>query len=275
MTHKNRRKNRKSNFSGKHLLHNPKIIQKIVNQANLKPYECAIDLGAGKGALTIPLAQKVQQVLAVEYDKKFIDYLEKKLFRYPNVRMIEEAIQNFRWPNRPFVIVSNIPYSITTPIMKQILDRPSEHFERAVILMEKGAAKRFTSDKIKDAYVIAWRMTMDIHYVRGVNRKNFSPPPKVDSAVIEVRRKTRSIVPPPQIKQFKGLAEYALFKPEAPLDFALEGVFTTTQLKHVRRKLKIKVDTPISNLSERQWGMLFESMVQHVPNYRWPRKRRR
>lgn len=274
MTRKNKRNKRKANVSGQHLLHNPKIIQEIVEQAELMPYECAVDLGAGKGALTFLLAEKTQQVLAVENDQKFVQYLEEKSQFYPNIKVIDEDIRESKWPKRPFKVVSNIPYAITTPIMKQLLDKPSPHFERAVILMEEGAAKRFTSDKIKDPYVITWRMTMDIQYIRGVNRKNFSPPPKVDSAVIEVRLKTRSIVPPPQLKQFKGLAEYALFKPDAPLDFALEGIFTTTQLKHVRRKLKVKVDTPISDLNERQWGMLFESMIQHVPKYRWPKKRR-
>lgn len=272
MTHKkNKRNKQKPNFSGQHLLHNPKIIQEIIDQAKLSIHECAIDIGAGKGVLTTLLADKVQNVLAVENDKTFVTYLERKTANYPNVKIIEQDIQQFKWPNRPFVVVSNIPYSITTPIMKQLLDNLSNSFKRGVIVMEKGAAKRFTSNKIKDSYIITWRMNYDIHYIRGIDRSNFSPPPKVDSAIVEIQRKTQSIVPPPQIKQFRALAKYALWKPEASLDFALEGVFTKTQMKHLRKTLKIRIDTPISSLTEKQWGELYHSMKKYVPKNRWPK----
>lgn len=271
MTQKNKRYRKKPNFSGQHLLHNPKIIREIITQAKLSPHECAIDIGAGKGALTTLLANKVRKVLAVEYDKRFVHYLKRKTNCSSNVHVIEQDIRNFKWPKYPFVVVSNIPYSITTPIMKQLLDTVSTNFQRGVIVMEKGAAKRFTSNKIKDFYVIAWRMNYDIQYVREINRSNFSPPPRVDSAVIEIRCKTRSIVPPPEIKQFRALAKYALWKPEASLDIALEGIFTKKQIKPLRQTLKVKVDDPISSLSEEQWGQLFNSMKQHVSKNRWPK----
>ncbi len=57
--------------------------------------------------------------------------------------------------------------------------------------MEKGAAKRFTAKMVKDRYIITWRMYFNMRLVRGISRDNFSPPPKVDSAMVYISRKKR------------------------------------------------------------------------------------
>lgn len=168
------------------------------------------------------------------------------------------------------MVISNIPYAITTPIMKLLLNNPSSGFQRGVIVMEKGAAKRFTSNVVKDAYVILWRMWFDIRYLKDISRKNFSPSPKVDSAIITINRKAKPIVPFSDYSIFWGLAEYVLKAPQSSIDLALRGVFTPSQIKHIKRNLQIKNEIPVAALSEQHWGVIFETMVKHVPKFRWP-----
>jgi len=67
------------NYLGQHLMHNKKLLLKIVNEAAISPNDLILELGAGKGALTEILSQRAKKVLAVEYDKKFIKILEKNL----------------------------------------------------------------------------------------------------------------------------------------------------------------------------------------------------
>ncbi|MFS0646305.1 23S ribosomal RNA methyltransferase Erm [Siminovitchia sp. 179-K 8D1 HS] len=259
------------NFSGQHLMHHKKLIHEIVDQAKIGIHDTVLDLGAGKGALTTVLNQKAGKVLAVEYDRKFIEVLKRKVTHNPNTKVIHQDILKLRLPNEPFIVVSNIPYSITTPIMKMLLNKPSSGFQRGVIVMEKGAAIRFTSKYVKDSYVIAWRMWFEIRYVKGISRNSFSPPPKVDSAMITINRKAKPIVPVADYKIFWGLADYVLKKPALSIDTALRGVFTPPQMKHLKRKLGIKSDFPVACLSESQWGIIFETMVKHVPRFRWPK----
>ncbi|MCM3762910.1 23S ribosomal RNA methyltransferase Erm [Alkalihalobacillus oceani] len=263
------------NFPGQHFMHNRKLIEEIIAHATIASHETVLDLGAGKGALTTVLTSRAQRVLAVEFDQKLVDYLRRKMTPHPNVKVIHHDILTMPMPKQPFVVVSNIPYSITTPIMKRLLDHPAGPFQRGVIVMEKGAAKRFTSHFIKDAYVIAWRMFFDIRYVKDISRKNFSPPPKVDSALITIKRKKTPLIPPAKYLAFRGLADYALHKPGLPVNLALQGIFTPPQLKHLRRRLALKTETPISTLSEQQWALLFEAMLQHVPAFRWPKWKKR
>ena len=257
------------NFSGQHLMHNKKQIKEVINQVNIGNTDTVLELGAGKGALTSILNQRARKVLAVEYDSKFVEVLKQKNLQ--NTKIIHQDILKIHLPKEKFIVVSNIPFSITTPIMKMLLNNPSNGFQSGVLVMEKGAAKRFTSKFVKDSYVVAWRMYFDIRYIKEISRKNFSPPPKVDAAMITIKRKAKPIVPIKDYLNFWGLADYVLKEPRLSIDFALRGVFTPTQINHLKRNLGIKQDFPVAFLSELQWGFIFETMVQHVPKFRWPK----
>lgn len=278
MTKNKRRKIKRSNqpnYLGQHLLHNKKVLTEIVKLAEIRKDEIVLELGAGKGALTEVLAQKTNKLLAVEYDPQFVSILNEKTTNNPAVTIIQQDILKIPLPRKKFVVVANIPFAITTPIMKKLLNQPNNHFYRGVLLIEKGAAKRFRSTFVKDPYVIAWRMWFDIHYVRGVSRNNFSPPPKVDTAIIKIQRKTKSRVYVKDYFHFWGLVEYVLKDPRLPIDIALRGIFTVPQIKHLRRTLQVTVDLPVGQLSEQHWEIIFATMINHVPKYRWPKIRKK
>ncbi|MBO0992960.1 23S ribosomal RNA methyltransferase Erm [Bacillus sp. SD088] len=262
------------NFSGQHLMHNKRLINEIVDKANVSQKDVVLELGAGKGALTTVLNQRAGKVLAVEYDVKFVDILKRKTADNPNTKILHEDIMKIRLPKEKFVVVSNIPYSITTPIMKMLLNKPSSGFQKGVIVMEMGAAKRFTSKSVKDYYVLAWKMWFDICYVRKISRNNFSPPPKVDSAMITITRKKEPIVPHKDYLIFLGLAQYGLKHPQATIGVALKGIFTPPQLKQLRRNLGVTNDTSIGLMTASQWGVVFNTMIKYVHRPLWPRVRK-
>lgn len=76
--------------------------------------------------------------------------------------------------------------------------------------MEKGAAKCFTSNKVKDPYVMAWRMWFDLSIERGISREHFSPPPKVDSAMVSIVRKKNPLVSYKNVKALHLLLDFGL-----------------------------------------------------------------
>ncbi|MFN2744005.1 MULTISPECIES: 23S ribosomal RNA methyltransferase Erm [Bacillus] len=268
---KKRSREEPPNFSGQHLMYNKKLLNEIVDRANVSQHETVLELGAGKGALTTILSQRAGKVLAVEYDQKFVDILKRKTAQNANTKIIHQDIMKIHLPREKFVVVSNIPYAITTAIMKMLLNNPSNRFQRGIIVMEKGAARRFTSNSVKNFYVLVWKMWYDIRLVQVISKENFSPPPKVDSALVMITRKKEAVISHKDYMAFMGLAQYALKKPQAPLDLALRGIFTSPQMKHLKRNLNINSGTSIERLNEYQWGVVFKTMVQHVPRARWPR----
>lgn len=119
------------NLSGQHLLHNKGLIKDIVNIAHISESDLVLELGAGKGAITNVLSNRARKILAVEYDQKFIRKLQQ--LEMKNTVIIQQDILKISLPREPFVVVSNIPYAITTPIMKMLLNKPSSGFQRGVL----------------------------------------------------------------------------------------------------------------------------------------------
>src|SRR5690625_2970037 len=120
------------NFSGQHLIHNKGLLKDIVNIAHISESDLVLELGAGNGAITNVLSNRARKVLAVEYDQKFIKKL--KQLEMKNTVIIQQDILKISLPREPFVVVSNIPFAITTPIMKMLLNKPSSGFQRGVHL---------------------------------------------------------------------------------------------------------------------------------------------
>lgn len=263
------------NFSGQHLMHNQETIKEMLNQAKLLPGETVLDIGAGKGAITFPLAGKVKKVIAIETDPEFVKILRKKSEEYPQVAIVQQDFMQMKLPAYPFCVVANIPYSITTPILERLLSSPVSGFGRGVLIMEYGAAKRFTAETMVDPRILGWRMWFDLALVRKVPRTHFSPPPRVDSAIVSITRKTNPSVPPNQQIRFSALAAYALQQPQLTVYEALKGVFTAVQLKHVVKCSGVDRHQTIASLNVEQWAVVFNAMIRHVESFRWPRIRKK
>jgi 23S rRNA (adenine-N6)-dimethyltransferase len=262
------------NFSGQHLMHNKKTIQEIISKSAICQNETIVELGAGKGALTESLAKKSGNILAVEYDKKYVDVLQRKFMRSENVKVIQQDIMKFRLPKKKFVVISNIPYAITTPILKMLLSNPISGFQRGVIVMERGAAKRFTAKYFKDPYVLAWRMWFDLKLEKGVPKEHFSPPPKVDSAILSIKRIEEPMIAYKDALLFQNMINYVLKYPHAPIGLALKGIFTVPQLKRLRKNMGVNNETPVGSLNEMQWAVVFETMIAYVSPSSWPKRKK-
>lgn len=258
------------NFSGQHLIHNKKLLTDMVKKAKITNKNLVLELGAGKGALTTVLNEQAGEVWAIEYDSKFIKKLES--LRMQNTIVIQKDILKIKLPRKPFVVVSNIPFAITTDIMKMLLNDPKNNLQSAVIIMEKGAANRFTSKSIKDWYVMAWRMWFDIKIERGISKDHFSPPPKVDSAMVSIVRKKTALVPYKNVKTLHSLLANGLKYPNVPVNDYLRSIFTAPQAKKVRAAIKTTPETTVKSLNEEQWAIICNTMLQYVPPHFWPKK---
>jgi 23S rRNA (adenine-N6)-dimethyltransferase len=259
------------NFLGQHFLHNKGIIYQLIEKADLTSTDTVLDIGAGNGALTLPLAEKAGKVIAVEVDPQYVRKLKEKTVNKRHVTIIEKDFLQMKLPKNPFCVVSSIPYAITTPILGKMLDQPQTPLERAVFVIEKGAAKRFTKQELTDPRILKWRMWFTLKMGRTISATQFSPPPGVDSAVLTVCRKKQPEIAVHHHARFTGLADYGLRNPHLDLREAFRGVFTPPQIKHLLHNLGVDRHTPIGLLNERHWGIVFQALLQYVPPFRWPK----
>lgn len=199
---------RRADSLGQNFLVDRNIIEKIIDAAELTENTLVIEIGPGMGALTQVAAEKAGKVIAVEIDRHLIPVLGEVVGHLDNVEIINQDIlktdinelidsekKNFATSDHEIdkvVILGNLPYYITTPIIMGILEREIK-MDTMVIMMQKEVAERIVATpggKTYGALSIACQFFCETNYVTTVPRTVFQPQPKVDSAVLRLDKRT-------------------------------------------------------------------------------------
>lgn len=125
---------------GAHFLVDRAVVDRLVRSAGLGPGDLVLDLGAGSGALTAPLAATGARVLAVERDPRLAGGLRRRFADQPSVRVVEGDLRTVPLPRRPYAVVANPPFAGTAALLARLLDDPGGALARADLLVELGAA---------------------------------------------------------------------------------------------------------------------------------------
>jgi len=175
---------------GQNFLINKTIQKKIVSFLELQPADFVLEIGAGKGALTVHIAESGARLWAVEIDKKILPELEEKLSPFPNAKVLTRGIQTVQLENlnafKKFKIVGNLPYHLTSPILDWLVFQ-KERVERAVIMVQREVARRFLA-RSKTSEISPLTFFVQFHFevkkLLEVGPGNFYPKPKVNSTVV-------------------------------------------------------------------------------------------
>lgn len=166
------------------------IVDEIVHAAELTVGEPVLEVGPGIGTLTQGLAQSGADVTAIELDRRLLEVLDTTLASYDNVRIIHGDVLKLDVPtimnHKPFKVVANLPYYITTPIIMSLLESKLP-IERLVVMVQKEVALRMMAKpgtKDYGALSVAVQYYTEPDIVLDVPPKSFLPAPAVTSSVI-------------------------------------------------------------------------------------------
>ncbi|VTY45473.1 16S rRNA (adenine(1518)-N(6)/adenine(1519)-N(6))-dimethyltransferase RsmA [Veillonella parvula] len=166
------------------------IVDEIVHAAELTVGEPVLEVGPGIGTLTQGLAQSGADVTAIELDRRLLEVLDTTLASYDNVRIIHGDVLKLDVPtimnHKPFKVVANLPYYITTPIIMSLLESKLP-IERLVVMVQKEVALRIIAKpgtKDYGALSVAVQYYTEPDIVLDVPPKSFLPAPAVTSSVI-------------------------------------------------------------------------------------------
>ena len=166
------------------------IVDEIVHAAELPVGEPVLEVGPGIGTLTQGLAQSGADVTAIELDRRLLEVLDTTLASYDNVRIIHGDVLKLDVPtimnHKPFKVVANLPYYITTPIIMSLLESKLP-IERLVVMVQKEVALRMIAKpgtKDYGALSVAVQYYTEPDIVLDVPPKSFLPAPAVTSSVI-------------------------------------------------------------------------------------------
>jgi len=173
---------RPSKSRGQHFLVDARVASRALAYAELRPSDVVLEIGPGLGVLTRGLVERARKVVAIESDRRFAEFLRKSV---PEAEIVHADALKADWPDFD-VMVSNLPYQISSPLTFRLLSTP---FDRAVLMYQWEFAKRMVAAHGTPDYS---RLSVGV-YVRAactilerVPRNAFRPQPKVNSALVRL-----------------------------------------------------------------------------------------
>ncbi|MDI3256745.1 MAG: 16S rRNA (adenine(1518)-N(6)/adenine(1519)-N(6))-dimethyltransferase RsmA [Kyrpidia sp.] len=187
---------------GQNFLIDERILDRIVQAADLHGSEAVFEVGPGLGALTARLAAAAWRVLAVEKDRGLASVLDEVLADFENVRLVWGDVLKLDvrgecadfFGDRPVRVVANLPYYVTTPVMMKLLEE-GPPVDRMVLMVQREVAERLTASPGTKAYgaltvAVQW-YARRVDTVIRVPAGCFLPRPAVDSAVVRLMLRPR------------------------------------------------------------------------------------
>ncbi|EHY66601.1 18S rRNA (adenine1779-N6/adenine1780-N6)-dimethyltransferase [Nematocida ausubeli] len=188
---------------GQHILKNPGIVTTMIDRAKIKPTDTVLEIGPGTGNLTLKLLDKCKRVVAIEKDRKIASDLIKRVgSRKTKLQLLIDDAIEVEYPYFD-LCVSNTPYQISSPLVFKLLNYP---FRACVLMFQKEFADRLCATAGTSNYCrlsVSVQIRATVTHVMKVSRKNFRPPPKVESSIvrIEPRRNKLDI----DLNEFDGM----------------------------------------------------------------------
>lgn len=190
---------------GQHFLHAPAVLDAIVAAADLQPGEAVLEIGPGPGALTERLLALPVRVAAVELDPALAEALARRWGQHPRFHLIAGDVLRVDLSpaalfgsDAPYAVVANLPYYLSTPLLFRMAGS-RRWFSRLLLMVQEEVAARMAAGpedgKAYGSLSVAIQHAFRVRRVLRVPPGAFRPPPKVDSAVVELQPR-EPLLPP-------------------------------------------------------------------------------
>ncbi len=188
---------------GQHFVVNPGILQRIIESASLEDEDVVVEIGAGLGGLTLPLAQRAKKVYAIELDPRLAQELKNQSATDDRVEVIQAdalhvdfAPWHTQW-QRKMKVVANLPYEISSPMLFRLFEE-RRYFSLFLLMLQMEVARRIVAAPGTKDYgpLSLWsQLYTRTQIAFSVGPQSFYPPPRVESAVVKFE-----ILPQPSVE---------------------------------------------------------------------------
>ncbi|PID98757.1 ribosomal RNA small subunit methyltransferase A [Candidatus Saccharibacteria bacterium] len=258
---------------GQHWLYDRQALEAICNAADVRAGDAVLEVGPGLGTLTRVLLARGAHVTAVEYDPALAQALPNhcqedsppKMGILENLTVVEGDILRFNLQQLPerYKVVANIPYYLTSNLIR-VLCESTQPFSQAALLVQKEVAERVCAGQGSMSLLsVSTQFYCEASLGAFVSKDLFSPPPKVDSQVLVLRRREQPLFPNVDTKLFFRIVRAGFSQKRKTLLNSLSaGLHVSKQ--HVGKLLgeaNIPVNTRAQSLSLEQWHALYKVLT--------------
>ena len=213
---------------GQHFLSDTRILEGIVDALAPTPADTVVEIGPGRGSLTDILVERSGRLIAVEIDRALTEQLRRKYLDRPNVEIVQGDVLEtdlHALAGSDFLLIGNVPYYITTPIVFKALDAPIPR--RSVFLVQREVAERMTAKEDTESYgalSVNVAAVANTEQVMSVPASSFKPPPKVESAVIRLTPRSAPLMSAESLPGFRIFVQAAFGQRRKQMQRALRTI---------------------------------------------------
>ena len=227
-----------------------------MREAGITPGQLVVEIGAGSGVLTAALARAEAEVVALELDAAYAAGLRRRFSAAAGVRIVEGDALSWTWPKQPFSVVANLPFANSGAILARLLRDPRRSPENVSVIVQWGFAAKHAAVWPSTLRATYWRAWYDVSIAGRLARTAFTPPPRVDAAVLRLRRRSHPLVDAEDHDAYLRFLSRA-FGRQVPVKIALAPHLSTLQVKRLAPTLGFAPSARARDLDSIQWAELF------------------
>ena len=232
-----------------------KTIRRLLRLTTICERDHVIEIGAGKGHITRELVKVCRFVSAYEIDAKLYGPLRQRLGCSDQLNLMNHDFLRASLPkNTPYKVFSNIPFSITADIVRKLTDADNPPQE-AWLVMEKGAAKRFSGKPRDTLCSIRLKSLFDMKIVYHFSGQDFHPAPSVEIVLLQLSKKKPPDIPTAQQKSFDHFVGKCL-------RYGLYSQLTKRQVSTALKRAELPLIPESGTILYIQWLCLFRCWRQ-------------
>ena len=246
---------------GQHWLTDIASLEAICDAAEVSPDDVVLEVGPGFGTLTELLVLRAQRVVAVEFDEKLAAELAPRV-QAQNLQVVHQDILHFDLTTLPpgYKVVANIPYYLTSNLLR-VLSESASPAARVVVLVQKEVAERVVAEPGEMSLLsVSVQFYWQANLGRLVPAELFTPPPKVDSQILILQRRSVPLFPDVDTKQFFRIVKAGFSSKRKTLLNSLSAGLALSKADTVELLTRANINPTLraQNLSLENWHHLYQ-----------------
>ncbi|HEY8372922.1 MAG TPA: rRNA adenine N(6)-methyltransferase family protein [Pseudonocardiaceae bacterium] len=243
---------RAANAPGIHILRAHEVALGLVRSAGPGPGDLVLDVGAGTGAITAPLARTGARVLAIERNPRFVTLLRKRFAACDRVRVVHADAQSVPLPRRPYLVVASIPFAISTLLLRRLLNPSRTALAGAELIVQWELARRITRPCPRAPEGAWWAARHELVLRRRIPAGCFDPAPAVDAAHLAVRPRPR--LDGQALRVLWVMLQAAYAEPERPVRPLLGDLVGERRARRLLVEAGLSPSAPAGTVPAERWA---------------------
>jgi len=250
--------NLKRKILSQNFLHSRKLVKKLILGSSIDKSDTILEIGFGKGIITQQLIQNAKNVIAIELDTHWYNYLQVKLNGSRNLKLYNEDFLNFSLPKIPYKVFSNIPFSIEGKIIRKIIDDENPPKDCYLIMM-KELAYRLSAPYKENEFSIMHKPWFNFSIYYHFKPEDFTPFSNVSAVMLRFAKRKKPLVTLGNKNDYQKFIRLG-FTYGLPIFKNLKNTYGYKRTLNAFNQTNINKSTKPGFLSLEKWTQLYEEL---------------